>query len=150
MSRFASGVVVATTRDSGTSDWGMTLTAVALLSLDPPLVLACLATDAGSTAAFTGSERFALSVLGAEHEDLALRFATGRPDKFVLGGFERTPAGLPVVAGALAVLECRTRESIPGGDHVIVIGAVERAQSRPGDALIHHGGEFGALSALSD
>jgi flavin reductase ActVB len=145
MSRWPSGVAIATARDDGGSDWGMTLTAVTLVSVDPPLVLACFALAAGSTAAFTEADRFALSLLAADHEDLAERFASGRPDKFVLGGFERAESGLAVVAGALAVIECARRDVFPGGDHAIVMGEVERARSRPGPALLQRGGQLRAV-----
>jgi flavin reductase ActVB len=142
---FATGVVIVTTRDATVSDWGITATAFTPLSEDPPLVLVCLSTAAGSTAAFEQSERFAVSLLRPEHEDLAERFATGRPDKFVLGGFEPLTSGLRAVTGALAVLECRTGEVHPGGDHAIMIGHVEAARCSPGPALVYFRREFAAL-----
>jgi flavin reductase ActVB len=146
MTRFASGVAIVTTRDRSASDWGMTVTAFSPVSLTPPLVLACLATAAGSTQAFVDSDRFAISVLRGDQEDLALRFATGRPDKFILGGFGVSPTGLRVVEDAIAVLECRTERVVPGGDHAIVVGAVEEASSAPGPALVYLGREFVAVA----
>jgi len=139
-------VTILTTRDETGSDWGMTATAFSAVSEDPPLVLACLAVAASSTLAFAECERFAVSVLRPEHEDLAARFATGRPDKFILGGFERAHSGLRVVSGALAVLECRTTDVRPGGDHSILLGEVERAQSGEGAALVYFEREFAALA----
>ncbi len=115
----------------------MTATAFCGVSEDPPLVLVCLATAAGSTLAFAESERFAVSVLRPEHESLAERFATGRPDKFILGGFERAHSGPSVVRGALAAIECRTAEVRPAGDHTIVLGEVEHAEGREGAALAY-------------
>ncbi len=123
----------------------MTATAFSAVSEDPPLVLGCLAVAASSTLAFAECERFAVSVLRPEHEDLAARFATGRPDKFILGGFERADSGLRVVSGALAVLECRTTDVRPGGDHSI-LGEVERAQSAEGAALVYFERDFATLA----
>lgn len=145
MTRFPAGVTIVTARDRSLSDWGVTASAVAMLSLDPALLLICLRAGAGSTPAFTESERFAASVLRAEHEDLARRFASGRPDRFVLGGFEAAASGLRVVSDALAVVECRTDRVLPGGDHVMLVGAVERAEAGTGSALVYFGGELGAL-----
>jgi flavin reductase ActVB len=130
-------VTIVTARDATLSDWGITATAFAGVSEDPPLVLVCLADAAGSTAAFLEADRFAISVLGPEHEELAERFATGRPDKFVLGGFEPLPSGLRVATGALAVLECRGHAVLSGGDHSILVGEVEVARARPGPALAY-------------
>lgn len=119
----------------------MTATAFCGVSEEPPLVLVCLTTAAGSTLAFAEAERFAVSVLRPEHEDLAERFATGRPDKFILGGFERSDSGLRTVRGALAAIECRTAEVRPAGDHTIVLGRVELARGGEGAALayLHRG-----------
>ncbi len=130
-------MTVLTSRDATGSDWGVTATAFCGVSEEPPLVLVCLAAAAGSTLAFAESERFAVSVLRPEHEDLAERFATGRPDKFILGGFERAQSGLSVVCDALAVLECRTAEVRPAGDHTVVLGEVQRAQGGKGPALAY-------------
>lgn len=149
MARFATGVTIVTTRDRSASDWGMTASAVSQLSLDPPLLLVCLAAAAGSTPAFAQSERFAVSVLRPEHEELALRFATGRPDKFILGGFEHAPSGLPVLSDALAVVECATDRVLPGGDHVIVIGVAQHARAADGAALVRFGPELGALAPIA-
>jgi flavin reductase ActVB len=138
-------VVIITTRDATLSDWGITATAFTVVSDDPPLVAACLYTEAGSTAALVQSERFAVSVLRPEHEDLAERFATGRPDKFILGGFEALPSGLRAVSGALAVIECRTAEARPAGDHTILLGEVETTSAASGAALVYFRRGFAAL-----
>src|SRR4051795_13195903 len=127
IARFATGVVLLTARDVSLSDWGITIGAFLPLSTDPPLVALALRAAAGSTPHFAGAERLALSVLGAEHEELAARFASGRPDRFVLGGTERLESGLMAATGALAVLEARPTEALVHGDHLLVVAEVERA-----------------------
>lgn len=144
---FPSGVVIVTTRDVSGSDFGLTVTAFSLLSLEPPLLLVCLSREAGSTAAFSEAERFAVSILRPEHEELAERFASGRTDKFVLGGFSFSESGLRVVDGALAVIECEAEDVLPGGDHVILIGRATRASARSGPALCHFRGDMQAVEA---
>jgi flavin reductase (DIM6/NTAB) family NADH-FMN oxidoreductase RutF len=80
---------------------------------------------------FRRAQRFAINILTEDQIDLAQRFAGRSPDKFE---GVATVAGLgdvPLIDGALAVLEC-VRESIfPGGDHVLFVGRVERMASRP-------------------
>jgi flavin reductase ActVB len=126
----------------------VTVNAFSGLSSDPPLVLLCLRAEAGSTPAFTSAERFAVSILRPEHEELAERFASGRPDRFILGGFDPAPSGIQVVRNALAVLECARANVLEGGDHVILVGEVERAEAHDGAALVYFGSEFGPLAPI--
>ena len=140
--RFATGVVLLTARDASLSDWGVTVGAFVPVSSDPPLVAVALRADAGSTAHFVGADRLALSILGAEHEELAQRFASGRPDRFVLGGTERLESGLMAATGALAVLEGRPVETLERGDHILVLIEVERAEVHGGEPLVYFEGDY--------
>jgi len=144
VARLPAGVTILCARDATLSDWGITAAAVLPISQDPPLVAVALRADAGSTPHFVQAPRFTLSVLAAEHEELAERFASGRPDRFILGGFERARSGLAVVAGAAAVLECERREALARGDHVLLLGEAVGAQAAAGDRdpLVYVGGEY--------
>src|SRR3954453_2765188 len=146
IARFATGVVLLTARDVSLSDWGITVGAFLPLSTDPPLVALALRAAAGSTPHFAGADRLAMSILGAEHEELAQRFASGRPDRFVLGGTERLESGLMAATGALAVLEGRPVETLERGDHALVVVAVQPAEVRRGEPLVYFGGAFRTLS----
>jgi flavin reductase (DIM6/NTAB) family NADH-FMN oxidoreductase RutF len=88
---------------------------VSSVSLDPPLVLVCLAHTSHTLAALRGHGGFAINVLAGEHADLAVQFA--RPATAAADDG-------PVVPGALAVLECDLHDILPGGDHAIVLGRV--------------------------
>ena len=145
--RFATGVVLLTARDASLSDWGVTVGAFLPVSSDPPLVTVALRADAGSTPHFAGADRLALSILGAEHEELAQRFASGRPDRFVLGGTERLASGLMAATGAPAVLEGHPMETLARGDHVLVVVEVARAEVHGGEPLVYVAGEYRGLSA---
>jgi flavin reductase (DIM6/NTAB) family NADH-FMN oxidoreductase RutF len=136
LSQFASGVTVVTTQGPD-GPLGLTVTAFSSLSLDPPLVLVCI--DSRSEA-HAGFERgaFAVSLLAEGQEEVSRRFAGGGPAKFAAGGLSAGESGLLLVPGALAHLECRVTAAVPGGDHVIYIGLVERAAVREGRPLLHH------------
>jgi flavin reductase ActVB len=144
--RFASGVTLLTSRDESLSDWGITVSAFLPLSTDPPRVAVALRTDAGVTPEFAGADRLALSILGAQHEELAARFASGRPDRFVLGGTERLGSGLMAATDALAVLEVRPTETLDRGDHTLILADVERAEVGKGEPLVYFEGEFRLLN----
>ena len=136
LSQFASGVTVVTTQGPD-GPLGLTVTAFSSLSLDPPLVLVCI--DRRSEA-HAGFERgaFAVSLLAEGQEPVSQRFACGGPAKFAEGGLAVGASGLVLVPGALAHLECRVHASVPGGDHVIYVGLVERAAVFEGRPLLHH------------
>ncbi|MET0553374.1 MAG: flavin reductase family protein [Vicinamibacteria bacterium] len=136
LGQFASGVTVVTT-EGPDGPLGLTVTAFSSLSLDPPLVLVCI--DRRSEA-HAGFERgaFAISLLAEGQEPVSQRFAWGGAAKFAGGGLLTGESGLVLVEGALAHLECRVHASMPGGDHVIYVGLVERVAVSEGRPLLHH------------
>jgi flavin reductase ActVB len=148
MARFAAGVVVVTTLDNGGLPRGFTASSFCSVSLNPPLILVCLANSAESFEAFDSCGHFAVSVLGPEHELLAQQFATKGTDKFASEGLSRTPGGLPAVAGALAELDCEVYARHPAGDHMILIGRVSDVRLGAGAAtpMVYYEREFRFLA----
>ncbi|GAB1644473.1 flavin reductase family protein [Krasilnikovia sp. MM14-A1259] len=125
MARFPTGVAIVTTQDENGTPYGFTANSLCSVSLHPPLLLVCLARTAKSFPVFDRSPRFAVSILGSHHTEVAWRFAGRSPDKFGAGGFETTAGGATVLHDALSVLECRVHSRQPAGDHVILLGEVE-------------------------
>lgn len=126
MARFPSGVTIVTTHDEGGRPHGFTASSFCSVSAEPPLVLVCLAKSANSYPVFAHNDRFAISILQDDHVHLARRFASKDADKFAGGGFVRTPRGAIVLEDALAVIECSVHRRYEGGDHIIMVGEVER------------------------
>ena len=123
MSHWATGVAVVTSRgDEGPR--GATTNALTSLSLEPPLVLACLDRDSNTLGAVRASGRFCVNVLSAGQEAIARRFATKQSGAEKLAGVahELRPDGVPVLAGTLAWLVCELERAHDGGDHAILIG----------------------------
>lgn len=144
LARFASGVTVVLTRNSGGAFVGFTASAFSFLSLDPPLVLVCLQKDADCYPAFMEAQRFTVSILSAGQSDLAVRFATKSIDK--LRGVATVPlpgSGLPSVDGASAWLDCRMHSRPDGGDHTILIGEVLAASATDAPPLLRFDRGFG-------
>ena len=125
---FPTGVCLITTCAADGARVGLTANSFSSVSLDPPMVLWSLARTASSAAVFRDAEYFAINVLAAGDEALSSAFAKSGQDKF--GAFaERFTIGLggaPVLAGAVATFECHSRHRYYGGDHIIMIGVVER------------------------
>jgi flavin reductase (DIM6/NTAB) family NADH-FMN oxidoreductase RutF len=125
---------------------GATANAVVSLSLQPPLMLACL--DRGSRTLTTVREAgsFGISVLAAGQDALAREFATKAPhaEKFRdVSHVERE--GVPMIDGAVAWIACRLTELHSGGDHEIAIGEVLAAGGTGGKPLVFHAGGYRAI-----
>ena len=148
LSRFASGVTVVTSRDAQGTDYGMTVSAFASLSLAPPLVLVCIDQSATWHGALDESSHFVVHVLGEDQEDFSRRFASDRQEKFSGLTLERTANGVLRLPDALSTLECRITARHREGDHTIVIGAVEQAELRetPSDPLLYFRGRYARLA----
>jgi flavin reductase ActVB len=146
MSRFASGVTIVTTVDAAGGAHGFTASSFCSVSLDPPLVLVCLARSANSYPVFAGCERFSVSVLRAEQADLALRFARTGTDKFGHGRFVTGAGGVSVVDGALALVECTAERVYEAGDHIILLGRVRHARVDEGSPAIYFNRSFSTLA----
>ncbi|WP_018391087.1 alpha/beta fold hydrolase [Ancylobacter sp. FA202] len=121
---FLTGVTVVTTRNAAGEMRGFTANSFSSVSLDPPLILVCLAKTASSFPVFSAAENFAVSVLAAEQKDVSALFASKSPDKFSGAPWQLGPAGSPVISGAAAWFDCRRHEVVEAGDHVILIGHV--------------------------
>ncbi|RKT55590.1 flavin reductase family protein [Saccharothrix australiensis] len=143
MGRFATGVAVVTTQTPDGTPHGMTVNSLTSVSLDPPLLLVCLTTGARSTDAVTGAGRFAVSILSARQEHLALRFARRGEDHFAGLEVIRGRHRVPVIPDAFAHLECDVERHFTAGDHVVVIGHVRHVCERDGQPLGFLGGRFG-------
>ena len=125
LGRFPTGVTVVTSRAPDGRGIGITVSSFASLSLAPPMVLFCLGTDNPDLADLQATGRFAVNLLAEDQSALSNTFAQVSGDKW--RGVEAVSGdgACPRLAGTLAVLDCRLADCFPGGDHVIVTGAVE-------------------------
>lgn len=140
LSCWPSGVTVVTTQ-MGDLLYGLTVSSFTSVSLDPPLILICLASPALPEAIhMTG--RFAVSILADDQQAVSNYFATPHLEPtrgFVQVAGMWTPSGLPVIADAAGHLECKLFDMRAVGDHQVVVGQVERAVHRPDRAaLVYH------------
>lgn len=144
LGQFATGVTVMTTAIGG-KPFGVTANSFASVSLDPPLVLWSIGRTSRSFAAFEQSDRFAVNFLAAGQIHVSQRFASSAEEKFE--GVEWTPGqhGVPVLDGVAGYLECRCGARHDGGDHVVVIGRVERFRRYDREVLLFCQGRYGVV-----
>jgi flavin reductase (DIM6/NTAB) family NADH-FMN oxidoreductase RutF len=153
MGRFATGVTVITAGE-GEAQRGMTANSFTSVSLDPPLVLCCVATNAGMHPLFAAGERFAINMLAADQEAQSRHFAKSWAAAHPMGGFELKtgPHGATLLDGALAHVECTVHALFDGGDHTIVVGRVLSYDLHRSDAppLLYFAGGYRALASTSN
>jgi flavin reductase (DIM6/NTAB) family NADH-FMN oxidoreductase RutF len=146
LSRWGSSVAIVTVRDPTGAPLGLTATSFASLSLDPPLVLFCLGHDSTHREAIESAAGFAVHILRQGQEALSTLFASRGADKFAGLTWRAGHHGAPLIGGCLAVLQCQTHSRFPGGDHTIVVGAVEEAEVHEGDPLLYYRGAYRRLA----
>jgi flavin reductase (DIM6/NTAB) family NADH-FMN oxidoreductase RutF len=141
---FPTGVCLITTQAPEGRCVGLTANSFSSVSLDPPMVLWSLARTASSAEVFRDAEHFAINVLAAGDEELSSHFARPGEDKFAKypERFTAGLAGVPVLRGAVATFECHSRHRYYGGDHIIVIGVVERYAYSDLEPLVFHRGAY--------
>lgn len=143
---FATGVTVVTTRDGAGSPIGLTANSFSAVSLDPPLILFCLAKSSSNLARFWAAEHFAINVLHIGQQPTSGVFARSTEDRFQDVAWESWDTGAPILSGSLASFECATHEVVEAGDHLVFIGRVLRARFEPRrDPLLYFRGKYRRL-----
>jgi flavin reductase (DIM6/NTAB) family NADH-FMN oxidoreductase RutF len=145
LGHFATGVTIVTTSDAEARPTGLTVSAFASLSLDPPLVLVCVDHKSQTYPALRERGRFAVNVLTTHQEAVSRRFASTRLDKFDGIAHRLSPLGVPLLDEALAQIECVTVATHVEGDHTIFVGRVERATVGAGEPLLYYRGQYSRI-----
>ena len=147
MGQWATGVSVVTTPAAGDGEpHAMTANAFTSLSLEPPLVL--VAVHKGNTmhGAVKESGCFAVNMLTEEQEHLSNRFAARGPKDLSDLELRTAETGAPILADALAYLDCRLTDVLRGGDHDIFVGEIVAGDVGSGCPLLFYGGAYRQLA----
>lgn len=134
MAAVPSAVTVITAFAADGTPAGATLSSVTSLSMTPALMLACFDHSSDTLKALQASKRFLIHVLADGQQELALAFAKKGSEKFIGFPWAKGPLGLPHFDGSAVTIACRLHDTIPGGDHAIVIGEIaeiDTDRSRP-------------------
>ena len=145
LARFPTGVTVVTACSGEGRLAGVTVNSFCSVSLAPPLLLWCLSRTAPSRSVFSGASHFAIHVLAADQGRLSRRFSRGAKDKFAGLELGEGLGGAPLLDGVVALFECRRADSHDAGDHVIIVGNVERYRYSRRQPLVFHAGDLGGL-----
>lgn len=121
---FATGVTVVTTVDGDGAPRGFTANSFTSVSLDPPLILVCLAKSAASCPVFTSAASYAVNILSEAQKTVSAVFSSRTEDRFAAVDWSTRATGCPIIDGVVAWLDCRMHEVIDAGDHYILIGRI--------------------------
>lgn len=141
LGQFGTGVTVITAA-SGDDLVGMTANSFSSVSLDPPLVLWSAKQTSQSFPAFKAATHFAVNVLASDQIALSKHFGRSGGDKFSDIDWRPGIGGAPLLAGTLCSFECRKAGEYPGGDHLIMLGAVARFARYEHGALLFAQGRY--------
>jgi flavin reductase (DIM6/NTAB) family NADH-FMN oxidoreductase RutF len=147
---FATGVTIVATLEPGGEPRGFTANSFTSVSLDPPLVLVCIAKAAASCPVFSAASHFAISVLAERQKEVSSLFASKAPDKFARTDWRRGSAGSPIITGAAAWFDCRRHQLVDAGDHVVLIGEVLGFDHTPARPLGYCRGAYISFSLSQD
>ena len=143
---FATGVTVVTCLNGSGDPAGLTVNSFTSVSLDPPLLLVCLAKQAASAAALIEASHFAVNVLQTGQQPASIRFSTRDEDRFGATPWSCGEDGAPILEDSLGVFECERHAVHDGGDHHILIGQVVKASFDASlDPLLYFRGRYRRL-----
>jgi flavin reductase (DIM6/NTAB) family NADH-FMN oxidoreductase RutF len=139
---YPTGVTVVTTIDENAQTRGFTANSFTSVSLDPPLLLICIAKTASSHDVFTNTQGFVVNILSESQKDISSLFASKVPNKFEGCEWTNSQNGYPVIADVVAYFDCKTYNKIDAGDHTILIGQVTDFAARAAKPLGYCQGSY--------
>lgn len=116
---------------------GVTVSAFASLSLNPPMLMVAIDRQRPILSVITSAGRFGVNVLGGDQIDASKVFAASGADKFAHVSWTLS-SGLPRLTASPGWIACELSEITDGGDHAILLGRAIDVDAVPGTALAYH------------
>ena len=117
---FPSGVIAIAAEVDGTRV-GLAASTFVPVSLDPPLVSFCVQNSSTTWPKLADRPLLGISLLGESHDEAAKTLAKKTGDRFEGLETTSTEGGAVFIHGTSVWLESAIEQSIPAGDHVIVV-----------------------------
>lgn len=149
MGCFATGVTVVTAA-AGDVRRGMTANAFSSVSLEPPLLLVCVARTSSMFPVVEATDTFAVNILAEDQQALSTQFAKDGDFSHWEGARFREVLGVPVLEDVVAYAVCRVHARQDGGDHVLLLGEVIEGGTprREAQPLLFFQGQYREIGAV--
>lgn len=140
MANVATGVAVVATDGVG-GRCAQTVSSLCSVSVDPPIILACINRRSPLVEAVGINGVFAVSILATGQAVVADIFAgrpvSGQPYHFDDATWEDSSTGAPALCDAAAVFDCRLEDATDVGTHRVLFGSVVACQATGRSALVY-------------
>lgn len=146
LGNFATGVTIITAKGPNGELVGVTANSFNSVSLEPPLVLWSIDKGSPSLPILENSSHFCVHILNENQGEECMTFAKSGTDKFATVKYGEGLGGAPLLEGCLARFECKNVVHHEGGDHMIIVGEVERYETNEGEPLTFFRGQLGKLA----
>lgn len=147
---YPTGVCVISALDSQDQPVGMVVGTFTSVSLDPPLVGFLPDKKSSTWPLIEAAGRFSVNVLGSDQQNVCRQIAGKGPDKFAGVDFAISGNGVPLIADAIATIDCNLHSVIEAGDHWFVLGEVLAMEApRNEDPMLFHKGRYGGFAEMA-
>lgn len=147
LSYYPTGVCAITALSADGRPAGLVVGTFTSVSLDPPLVGFFPDKKSTSWPLIEGAGHFCVNVLSDGQQDVCRTIAAKGSDKFADVDFSLSADDLPIIAQALACIECRLHSVTEAGDHWFVLGRVFRLATKSDNApMVFHRGRYGSFA----
>lgn len=148
LGRFGTGITVVTTT-TPTGPIAITANSFASVSLEPPMVLWCVAKPSERYDIFVNAQHYAIHIIAENQQDLAVHFAQSGRD-FSNADWTPDANGVPILSGCVARFDCSQAALHDAGDHTIIVGNVSQAMFNSGSGLLHKSGRYGGFVGFGE
>jgi flavin reductase (DIM6/NTAB) family NADH-FMN oxidoreductase RutF len=145
--RYPTGVTVVTALADGLP-YGLAVNAFSSVSLDPPVVLACVAATSSTHPHLFVVDHVGINILAEGQGQVVAAFARSGGDKFAELEWRRAPEGSPILEGCAASMELRIEKRLQAYTHTIFTGRVLSAAHSEAPPMVYLGGDLFAASSL--
>ena len=150
LASYPTGVSVVTALDTDGGVLAMVVGSFTSVSLDPPLVGFLPDKRSSTWPLIQAAGHFCVNVLGSDQIDVCRAVVAKTPDRLAEVSYVLSEHNLPVIANAIAAIECSIHSVVEAGDHWIVLGRVLSLDIiRDEDPLLFHRGRYGGFAELA-
>ncbi len=145
--KFMTGITVITTTLEDGTPIGITANSFTSVSMEPPLLLICLAKSLNSYPVYEKTSHFAVNILSHRQKNVSQIFA--RPsidDRFAKIKWKSDSFNNPVIDYTVAHFSCSVYDKKDAGDHLILIGKIEDFTDSSRMGLGYYNGSYFNIS----